>query len=246
VAALLLVRGVPWPGREAHAEPLPIRVVLADLGETDGSNDLGRLTHSALARTLALVEREAGIRFSFDRYPWRRAQAMVEEGGADAFCTTRTPDRERYAIFAATPVLRSGMALYFRADDPRPRAVHSLGDLAALRQGDYFGNGWAESIFPKDRIVWARGLVEVVNMLEAGRIDVTVEDEALGPILLKRLGLEGRIASVPAPFLPAGDFQFGLRRSFPDAATVLDRIELAITAAQARPDYAMAAEPFRW
>lgn len=64
--------------------------------------------------------------FSHRAYPWKRAQSMLKSNldSADAFCCPATLEREKYALFAPTPVttLREP-ALFFNPNNSHAKQI---------------------------------------------------------------------------------------------------------------------------
>jgi len=74
-----------------------------------------------------------GIAAEHAGYPWARSQELVQDGYADAFCTSPTPRRLQYAVFTDVPVLVTKLAIFYRLDNPRRpqiEAIRGLGDLS--------------------------------------------------------------------------------------------------------------------
>jgi len=101
----------------------------------------GRMV-GALIDGVEIVGRIANLVFEHQGYPWARAQAMVESGALDGFCTTNIPTRRAYADFCSTPILIERFGVFHRANDKRILNIHSLKDFRAFNQGRYFGGGY--------------------------------------------------------------------------------------------------------
>lgn len=160
--------------------------------------------------------------------PWRRAQAEVKAGTADAMITFASDERRTYAQPSKTPVVLLQPHMFYMADSPARAVIEKAGrpeDLFALRVLDLEGNQWAHQnlkIFPN--ISFISGLNNVFQMLAVGRGDVHI---SLSPVIsrwrIRKLGLAGdKILSKPAGFV-ASDVPFSLlvRKTHPQAAELL-------------------------
>jgi len=67
-----------------------------------------------LPACVSMLMKPLGIAAQHDAYPWARAQALVQDGAADGFCTTPTAQHQRYAIFTDLPVLVPKLAVFYR------------------------------------------------------------------------------------------------------------------------------------
>jgi polar amino acid transport system substrate-binding protein len=164
--------------------------------------------------------------------PWRRAQAAVRAGTADAMVTFASEERRGYALPSKTPVVVLQPHLFYMADSPARAVIEQAvrrEDLYGLRLLDLQGNQWAEQnlrIFPT--ISFVTGLNNVFQMLSLGRGDLHI---SLSPVIsrwrIRKLGLaDNKILSKPATFV-ASDVPFSLlvRKSHPQAAELLALFE---------------------
>jgi len=164
--------------------------------------------------------------------PWRRAQAEVKAGTADAMVTFASEERRGYALPSKTPVVLLQPHMFYMADSPARATIEKATrpeDLFALRLLDLQGNQWAEQnlrIFPNISFVTA--LNNVFQMLQLGRGDLHI---SLSPVIsrwrIRKLGLPGeKILSRPAAFV-ASDVPFSLliRKTHPQAAELLALFE---------------------
>lgn len=210
----------------------PIRMGYFDSYAPFSFRDDKGAMRGALVEGMALVGRNAGYRLDHQGFPWARAQAMVENGSLDGFCTTITKGRLVYADFAPTPIVSVRFGIYHRADDLRPLEIRSVADMRAFRHGNFIGAGYPKENLEPDQMQWLKDEETVLRMIDAGRLDIYVEGEVVTRTKLQQLGLLERFRFTPAPFLPPVNFCFGLRRGFPDAATILARMEAAAQAAR--------------
>ncbi|MBB5205953.1 polar amino acid transport system substrate-binding protein [Inhella inkyongensis] len=194
--------------------------------------DQGRVL-GVIPDALALVLAQAlpNLKLAPLGLPWRRAQAVVQNGEADALCTFASDERRSYAEFGQQPLVTLEPHLFFRADHPRRDELSSLRErtqLKAFHLVDQRGNQWAETQFADfPQVEWVGGHDAIYRMVLAKRGDVHV---ALSPLVtqwrLRKLGLQAGIISVPAPYVaPAVPFHLGIRRSLPQAQEWLAAID---------------------
>ncbi|WP_169741341.1 substrate-binding periplasmic protein [Andreprevotia chitinilytica] len=188
--------------------------------------------YGALIDGVELVGHGAGFTFSHHGFPWARAQAMVEGGELDGFCTTITKARQAYAEFCPTPIVSVRFGIYHRADDPRPLNIHSIADMRAFRQGNFIGAGYPKEHLEPDHIQWVKDEETVLRMIDADHLDIYIEGEITTGRKLLQMGLAKRFTFTPAPFLPPVNFCFGLRHSFPDVSAIVAKMEIAAQAAK--------------
>ncbi len=229
---LLTALASAWIAQRAHAEGGPIRVGYFD-SYWPMSRRLGDSTMAgALVDSLRAVGRRAGIELEHHGYPWARVQQMIQRGDLDAFCTIRTDERQKYALFCNTPVMSVAYGVYHRADDLRPLQARSIADLRQFRQGTYLGSGYSKQYLEYDRLQFDKDDASVLRRIALGNLDTFVEGAALKSTVVKDLGLSEQLRFTPMAFLPTADYCFGLRRSFPDAQMVIERMESAVVASR--------------
>ncbi len=193
-------------------------------------DDAGQM-RGLLVESMDLVGDLAGIALEHHGYPWARAQLLVKQGELDAFCTVQTSERNAYAEFCATPILRLALGVYHRRGDARIAQIDSVADLRELRQGGYVGSGYVKEHLEADRLSLEPDQDSVLRRLLNGSLDVFPQAELVTWQRIKALGYAERLQFTPLPFLPSAAYSFGLRRSYPEARTLLARVEAAIQAA---------------
>lgn len=161
-------------------------------------------------------------------YEWPEAQALVASGQGDILCTNPTRERLDFALFADEPVLEVPPSIFCAMDSPRLaeiNAVKTLDDLAAFRQVDYQGNGWAAQTFPPTlSITYADTLTQALEMIARGEADVFVGN-GLGALYAIRLaGLTGTFHARELSVGEPSRFHFGLRADYPQARAVMTRL----------------------
>lgn len=132
--------------------------------------------------------------------PWKRAQAQVRYGQADAFCAVPSVDRKGYTRISQEPVIVSRFKIYTRRDHPaldQLRAVRAIQGLRGFSVGQFIGGGWANDNQQTLNIRWAPTLENTLSMLAHGRVDVHIGSEQVTRYSLSRFGMEDRIVELP-------------------------------------------------
>lgn len=164
-------------------------------------------------------------------YPWRRAQAVLQSGDADAICTFASEERKGYAYFNKLPLTVLRPELFYAENNPRRAEIErtaSKEELKAFALVDQQGNQWAEqnlAVYPN--VQWVGGHDIIFRMVANGRADVHV---SLSPIVtrwrLKKLGITSGVLSRPAPFVAAEvPFHLGIRKTHPRAEAILAEVD---------------------
>lgn len=238
VAALLSV--VLWnlASTQARAQTVP-RLYLATEPPTyaprqgEPAADIG----TDMVRELM---RRAGIDYTIDLLPWKRAYtAALERPDACVYATTRTPERERQFKWAG-PIAAADWVLMARAD--RTFKLRSLEDARPYRIGTYHGDA-------RDQFLRARGFdVDPASndqtnprKLVMGRIDLWAA--SLGPNsrqTLARLGYTDKV--VPVLVFNRVQAYLACNRAVPDRLmarmnAALDAMERDGTAERIRREY---------
>ena len=167
-----------------------------------------------------------GYRMTQGGFPWARAQAMVRDGQLDGFCTVPTEIRRAYVYFCDTPVLIEGHSLFHRKGDRRFEGMVSKADLAPFGLADYLGNGWAEKNLDGLNVDWLSNWESIPQKILAGRADAFVGEDTVARYKLRRLGLADDFGVTPAPYFSASNFTFGLRKTYPDAASLIAEFDI--------------------
>jgi polar amino acid transport system substrate-binding protein len=195
----------------------------------------GKHTRGIMPDLLDAVFGPAGVSLEHIHRPWRRVQAEVRYGSADAMCTFASESRREYALASKEPIVLQQPHMFYLASSPHRARIERARrpeDLLDLRVLDLQGNQWAEQnlkIFP--RITFIAALNNVFQMLVLGRGDIHISlSPAVSRWRIKKLDLEGeRILSRPVPFI-AADVPFSLliRRSYPSAEALLAMFDEAM------------------
>ena len=192
----------------------------------------GSMTGALIDDVELMGQLAGGFTFEHKGYPWARAQAMVERGLLDGFCTTASKRRQVYAEFCTTPIVSVRFGIYHRIDDPRALSIHSVADMRALRQGNFIGAGYPAEHLEPEHIHWVADEETILRMIAADHLDIYVEGKIATNRKLEQMGLANRLTFTPAPFLPSVNFCFGLRSSFTDSSAVVAKMEAAAQTAK--------------
>ncbi|MEH6823536.1 MAG: transporter substrate-binding domain-containing protein [Motiliproteus sp.] len=177
------------------------------------------------------------LAFSHQSYPWERAQRMVELGMVDAFCCPITPERQRYAIFAPTPIIvLHGQVVFFNPASPNApeiKAARRIEDFYLFKTATFLGNSRHDQIWKDHPNVEKVSRVEqILVMLLRGRIDFYFADPLVTGYKIKTAGLNGLLDSAPLGYIVdqnrETEMQFGLRRSYPEAEKLIVDIDTTI------------------
>jgi len=215
----------------ARSAPPVVRMGYFDRYPPFSEKDASGKMHGLLIDSTALVGELAGLTLTHQGFPWARTQRMVEQGELDGFCTFASTERAGYALFCPTPLLSLRYGIYHRRDDDRIADIRSVADLRALRQGSYLGGGYVKEHLEADRMSMESDPDALLRRLLNGSLDVFPESEMIVASRVKALGLTDRIQFTPLGFLPVTTYCWGMRRSYPNVATVLTRVETAIQTA---------------
>jgi len=181
-----------------------------------------------LVDAMALIAPLANAEFEFVDVPWVRGQQMVRSGQLDAFCTTRTRDREAYVDFAPTPLFEEGAVLLYRADDLRAEAVNRIEDLRDFKVGEPFGSGWMREQLDSMNIVHAPDIANLLTMIAARRLDLSVVTIHEAKIALSDSPVAASLKLRDFPAIRSIAFHVGLRKGFPGGGELIGRIDGAI------------------
>lgn len=164
-------------------------------GRVDGI--LPALMNEILSARMGLKVRNVG-------YPWKRVQASVKAGDVDAMVTVPTDARLVYAHRSSGIVYRLNMVLAVTRDgrtmkalspDPVPSA------LGAHQVCDILGNGWGKRFFATHGLkpVIASKVDSCLRMVAKGRVDATLQAEAVLRRAIPANQLDGQLAVIPKP-----------------------------------------------
>jgi ABC-type amino acid transport substrate-binding protein len=222
-----LTAAAAWPTK-ARAAGAPIRLVASnDYAPYSVLGADGKM-RGLLVECLNLIAAKSGLAFEFHGMPWARGQQLIKAGDLDACCAYPTDERRTYIDFFDTPLITDRTGVVHRASDVRIRPTMNKEQLGALRIGTFLGASWSQMLFPNNRLTMAGSQDAVVKMIGFDRIDAYVESEIMARHKIKGQTLPNEITFTPLEALPSADYCFGLRRGFPDGATVLANMGRAL------------------
>jgi len=197
---LIIILAVFWMVSPSSAEPI-LRIVYMDSANPprvlgDGvSIDWSK--PGITLELLKMVETQVGVRFQFNRMPWKRCLYMVEKGLADAtFHASYQPDRAEYGVFP----FRDGKLDPTRAIYINAYAIYVKKGSGVTWNGKTLGNisrpiGTQLSYAITDDLRKMGYEVEeegnVISNLEkllAGRISAYADQESIVDAALRKLG----------------------------------------------------------
>ncbi len=198
---------------------------------------LGEYAESGVAveivnRVFAQID---GAEARFPLIPWKRALHEVEHGHSDGIAILlKTEERERYLEYSV-PLVTGYQLVWSVADDNGEIFEwNSIADLHGKRVGAVEGYSYGADIdaaFASGVITPVRGpsVENLFAMLVAGRVDLVLENDAVGYELARNYpGIDIRPARRPTN---AETFYLGLSKKSP-AVRLLPQINRAITRLQ--------------
>lgn len=188
------------------AEPCTLRVGWEPYAPFTFAGKDGEATGADIDLIEAIAD-EIGCTVVPVELPWARIVKEVEQGTLDASTSTsRTPERERWALFSQ-PYRETEIAIYVRRGETPRFDLQSLADVPAqqLRLGVivdyYYGEALAEAASDPGFAAWIDGAPDYptnIRKLVNGRIDgFLVEDVAVIEAELERMGMSERVERYP-------------------------------------------------
>jgi polar amino acid transport system substrate-binding protein len=208
----------------SQAQPAP-RLFLATEAAPPHSMLEGKRVVGIGADTVREVMRRAGIEYTIELLPWKRAYtSALERPDTCVFSTTRTPEREARFKWIG-PIGEADWVLMGRAD--RNLRLDSLDDARRYRIGTYNGDA-------RDQYLRERGFNvdpapnDLINprKLMANRIDLWAASIRRGSTALARMGYADKI--VPVLVFNRIRVYLACNRAVPDALTA--RMDAALEA----------------
>ncbi|MEY2690057.1 MAG: hypothetical protein RL375_4257 [Pseudomonadota bacterium] len=165
--------------------------------------------------------------------PWPRVLKSAEYGEIDLVLSLkRTPEREAYLTFTATPSFPNPMAVF--VSRARPLKFDSPEDLVGKRggrsAGDRFGDVFDRYAEKHLQIEDADSLAVNFAKLAAGRIDYVVTGLYTGRAHLLQTGQSDRLVALPRP-VNEGEVHHGFSRRSA-CASLLAAMDAKLAAAQ--------------
>ena len=188
------------------AEPCTLRVGWEPYAPFTFADDQGVVTGADIDLIKAIGD-EIGCSVVPVKLPWARIVREVEQGTLDvSTSTSRTPEREQWALFSQ-PYRETETAIYVRRGEIPRFVLQKLADVPAqeLRLGVivdyYYGEALAEAASDPAFADWLDGAPDYptnIRKLVSGRIDgFLVEDVAVMEAELDRMGLSERVERYP-------------------------------------------------
>lgn len=207
------------------------RIVIAHRDDTDVMWSDGGIAQAVLDEVLT---RRCGLAVGYKALPWLRAQREVEAGTADALFTIPSSNRTSYMLFTDKPLVAFVGGLAYRRDHParaRLDAAVTMEELRGLTYNYYYADTYQQQRAKEfARSEDSPSMEAAVRKLAVGRGDFCATQLVRLHRLVDRNSLTDRIL-VRRFGESAVTWSFGLRRNFPDAATLIQRISEAGAAA---------------
>ncbi len=135
-------------------------------------------------------------------YPWKRCLQMMEHQEADGILdVAMTEERKAYLFFPKEPLSDSSLVIFYHKE--RPVTVNALTDLKRYQIGSQHGyeypKGLAEMLVNRTDV---KTMGQNLQKLEAGRIDLMIENRVVGLYRAAMCGMRNQIevAELPTPF----------------------------------------------
>lgn len=189
-----------------------------------------------------LIEHSGDFTFYGEGLPWPRAQQKVEQGELDAFLTYPSAERQRYALFSASPVylLDSSYLIYSRHNPQRARLeqAQSLADLAGMTLVAQRGTGYIDDNIPSSiQRLLSTHLDGVYHLLfRRGHGDFTLAPPEQALYSAQQLGYREALLYRSVDFIPNAriPLHLGISRQQPQAAQWLAALERTLNSAAFR------------
>lgn len=189
VLVSLLLALFLW-GAPSAAE-VPLRICIDDWPPFEFHDDgglgglYGEVTHQVLSDMGLTIGEVVPV-------SWRRGLDMIRTGGCHALVSAfRTPERTEYALFPSEPFSEHQWSFYTLRDRFPEQRFESLDELRELVVGAVHEWGYPKLFldFLKTHPMVTRSTTSRRNfeMLLAGRVDVVLEDRAMGDHLIREL-----------------------------------------------------------
>jgi polar amino acid transport system substrate-binding protein len=194
INTLIVAAALAFGCAVSHAQQAP-RLYLATEAAVPHSMLEGTRVIGIGADTVREIVKRAGIDYTIELLPWKRAYtAALERSDACVFSTTRTPERDPLFTWIG-PIGEADWVLMARADSKL--RLDSLDDARGYRIGTYNGDA-------RDHYLRARGFKvdpapnDRLNLrkLMAGRIDLWAASFRRGSATLARMGYGDKVVPV--------------------------------------------------
>ena len=151
-----------------------------------------------LPELLKRISEKLGRPAGYELFPWARAQVMVQDGDADGFVGTISPERSAFADPGSVPLVPVNVHGFYLTTNKKIPSPPTLESFKGLTGGAILGNTWAinnlqNKGFP---LTSAKDMASLVQMLLLGRIDYIPENEIILRAYLKELGIRENVDSL--------------------------------------------------
>ena len=148
--------------------------------------------------------RRLDIEISIEFFPLQRCLVMAKKGAVDGvFAIVRTPEREKYLTFPATPLYECDFYLFKLKDrnislaqDYSNANKYTLGTAHGFNYNDEINSAIAQGRFKRVEPVW--DIRQNMVKLLAGRVDMVLEDKVTVLHYLKEMNSEDKADTVMA------------------------------------------------
>lgn len=128
--------------------------------------------------------------------PWSRAQMLVRQNRADAFCTAVTPQRLAYTKVSEVPVIEEPVQIITHIGHPKLKElkqIRNMEDLKPFSIASYLGNGWTQLHFDGYQVNNTRSLGHALRMVANGHADVVVDMRSAVMFAMMQEGLKSQL-----------------------------------------------------
>lgn len=185
------------------AAPNVMRLVYYEAAEPlSWRNDQGVMAGALVEILDECLHKRVKIPLSHEGYPWARAQSMVKNKIADAFCTIATAERLTYTVASTEPVIRVPVVIYAKKNTPRLAELMNVKTVEDLRQFShvsYLGNGWVKEHMGNMAILYEAKKEDCLRHLLLGTADVFIDSRPSTSRYIEKMGLKEQIIELPVP-----------------------------------------------
>lgn len=147
---------------------------------------------------------EMGVTVTYEQFPWKRALKGVFSGTSDAlFHASKNEERQQYCYYPKEYLAQSGYVFFIRKEDSGRLKFDSFDDLVGHDVGLTQGYSYTPELL--DFLNTHKLAISTVSdesnlrMLAKGRIEYFPTDLLNGIYLIKKLGLQDQLTSLPKP-----------------------------------------------
>ncbi len=193
-----------------------------------------RLENGGMATELvAAAARAADMQAIISFVPWRRAEATVAAGRSFAtFPYQITGEREERYLFSDI-IFTSNFIVAYRtgALPERGSGYRRPEDFQGLLVGVVAGTDAVTQPLARAgvTVIEVQDPMQLVKMLEAGRLDFAIDDELVFARALTEAAARG-ISTLPEPFGNRCEFRLMVSREYPGAEALLERFNRGLSA----------------